>query len=525
MDDPWTCSTMIASFAAQHPDPEVLGEIAAADGDRRFRVERSRTGLMVPAAAIDGGIRGLRSRVDPLKETKRLLGAIDDAELYVVLGATDPELVVALASRPRCAQVLVVDTAGLYRSLYAPGQPGAASTSRRVASCGDTTQVGAVRVCTPQTFPTVWRRHVSAAVTRFGLVPLAARVRLDDPLFRSVREVFLELRSQIAWDRATQKRFGRSWFRNTIVNLAATEGRTRRMRVRGDVVVVAAGPGLNLETLSWVAASASSAPVFACDTAWPLLRSDAVLVGMDAQPYAALHVVGSAPHLLLADLAYSPTVTRMVERIAFVSSSHPLHRALCGMIGADAPPAVSSSNVGEGAVRAALALGAKRVFVVGWDLANDGPRTYARGTYLDGYIDRRRTRLFPGGAPPAAPPAAAGRRGWWRDDRLAFYRTAVDDLLGDERVIPVGGSSAYPAGSVRPEGIVIDEAGARNGGLPLLESLREIIAAPSDTSRTILLPLTISLQPSERFPVADDHAASRAYALAVLNRVLRTCRS
>jgi hypothetical protein len=165
------------------------------------------------------------------------------------------------------------------------------------------------------------------------------------------------------------------------------------------MIVAAAGPSLEEQ----LADLDSRIPVISTDTAAPALLQRGIrpasVVSLDCQQVTYHHLLSGGTALrnvpLMADLSTPPTVVRHAAHPVLATTGYPLalllRRRFSGLPTIDG----GGGNVTQAALSAAVSLGARRIHLLGADLAYPCGAPYARDSYLYPHFRSTETRLHP----------------------------------------------------------------------------------------------------------------------------------
>ena len=353
--------------------------------------DQARDGTPNLGTRVDGQVRMFHSRYAPLREAKRLVQAVT-APVVVVAGAGLGYHVAELLGQGR--RVLVFE-------------PSVTVLRHWLSTCNITESVekGTLVIVT-QTERIVYALthwHIPMIHGDLEGIALRGRVAADEPTFREFWSSLHSAHEQLRADIGTQARFGLAWMRNLIVNLTRCALDSVPIAVpesllRGDVVVVAAGPSLDSH-LDWIRDHRSGLQVVSTDTALPACLAAGIepqlVVAIDASPIGVRHFLHSGQHrpLLAAELSVPTALISRAGAVIPLASGNPLHQTLVhrGVPLLSAP--IDSGNVTVASVLLAQIHGARSVTLAGADFAYPFRRTYARNTYVERFFDELQTRI------------------------------------------------------------------------------------------------------------------------------------
>jgi hypothetical protein len=261
------------------------------------------------------------------------------------------------------------------------------------------------------------------------VIPLRSRVEHDEAAFsRASREVKAAI-TRVSADYSAQAWFGTRWFSNIIRNVLQIDEAPPLPPV-SRAAICAAGPSLE-DQLPRLAERRADYTLISVDTALPALRGagltpDAV-ISIDCQHISYHHfmepLLPGVP--LFLDLSSPPLLASRGGAPVFFAGGHPLARYLSRYWRPFPELDTSGGNVTSAACSLAEYLGAREIMFFGADFSYPRGKTYARGTYLYPWFERRQSRFAPLEAQAAAllyrsgPPEKRGADDNW------YYETAV----------------------------------------------------------------------------------------------------
>lgn len=418
-----------AALAGRNGDLAAALDSASPGGE--LLVEDARSGE--PSARLRmNGAPGpyLHSRVDPRTEADRAAAAVSAAAGYVVVWG--PGLfytVEVLLGRPELAYLLVIEPrpAFLRAALESRDLRFPLSDPRLDIRTGPRAGADSAARTVSETYLPV----IHGAFHLEGARPRAEESR------ETLAAVGAAARGQLA-DAAVQQSFGRRWFSNAVRNLATLPPATVDFPVADTMIVAAAGPSLEEQ----IADLDSRIPVISTDTAAPALLQRGVrpasVVSLDCQQVTYHHMLSGGAALrrvpLMADLSTPPTVLRHAARPVLATTAYPLARLLRRRFSELPTIDGAGGNVTQAAVSAAVSLGARRIHLLGADLAYPDGAPYARDSYLYPHFRGTETRLHPTQSalmelvladPQTTSAEEAGRR-VYRTPRLSRYRENLE---------------------------------------------------------------------------------------------------
>jgi hypothetical protein len=235
-------------------------------------------------------------------------------------------------------------------------------------------------------------------------LPLSAGYRLNQDFYSKIADL---LSSEIRdyWrNRLTLIGLGSLWVRNLLDNLPLLTGNRDLGQLKTDHPVVVAGAGPSLEaSIPFLRENRGKFFLIAVDTALPVLAAHALapqlVMALEAQPANLTDFLPFRdPSIPLAcDLTSSPLALRLFRRnLFFFSSSFAPIRLLerLSRAGLLPDPLPALGSVGAVAVKAALGLSGRDIFVTGLDFSYPQGRMHSRGapTHIEMLVRTDRIR-------------------------------------------------------------------------------------------------------------------------------------
>jgi hypothetical protein len=369
-------------------NPLLSAAVRSASADPGLTFATSSSGHPVPLRR-DGP--ALHSRVDPVREARRLAGALPDAGVAVFLGLGAGYLVrAALATGRLFAAVVVERDASVLRSLLGHADVSDLLADPRISVVTDLQAVtGAVLAS--------W---APALMGDLRTVPLRPWCDVERGFFDRAAAAVEASRELASADWAAQARFGRRWFANALLNLPAVEAASLSIPPIEAAIVTGAGPSLD-RFASELPAGRRGRLLAATDTSLPALLARGIVpdlaISMDCQQYGYHHLMSGIPAdlPLLLDLSSPPLLARSRSRVGFFASGHPLARWFSRHWRSLPEVDTGGGNITHAAVSTVHALGAREVRLAGVDFSCPLGSPYARGTWLHGYHRVREDRCSP----------------------------------------------------------------------------------------------------------------------------------
>ncbi|MDR1838383.1 MAG: DUF115 domain-containing protein [Treponema sp.] len=370
---------------------------------RRYAFLKSRSGETVPAIVLESAdTRPLHSMVDPKREAQRLVSTISEDTGFVVFlglgGGFAPEAALALT----VAQVVVIDfdRDGIDELLsskdYTPLLENERFCLLTDPSCEEIKKI-------------ILEKYKPALCGGIKTIPLRTRTDFDLPLFDAAAQAIQEAIETVSSDYSVQAHFGRRWFSNIIRNIKTT-GIVHENFLKekfssfvSEAVIVAAGPSLDLQISALAECKSRNAFIICSDTAFPVLLNHGIepnaVVSIDCQHISYYHFMGCCRKLhnipLILDIASPPLLSRLSPSPVFFSSGHPLARYISAYWQPFPYLDTSGGNVTYACLSLAENLGARLITLFGADFSYINSRTYARGTYIYPFFEKKQNRVSP----------------------------------------------------------------------------------------------------------------------------------
>ena len=412
---------------------------------RRYAFLKSRSGETVPAIVLDSAdTRPLHSMIDPKREAQRLVSTISEDTGFVVFlglgGGFAPQEALALTA----AQVVVIDfdrdgIAELLSSKdYTPLMENERFCLLTDPSCEEIKKL-------------ILEKYKPALCGGIKTIPLRTRTEFDLPLFDAAAQAIQEAIETVSSDYSVQAHFGRRWFSNIIRNIK-TAGIVHENFLKekfsctiSEAAIVAAGPSLDLQISALAECKSRNAFIICSDTAFPVLINHGIepnaIVSIDCQHISYYHFIGCYHKLhnipLILDIASPSLLSRLSPSPVFFSSGHPLARYISAYWQPFPYLDTSGGNVTYACLSLAENLGAHLITLLGADFSYINSRTYARGTYIYPFFEKKQNRVSPMEAlfstflyrSPFLPPENEGnqKQNYYETSSLRFYRKKLEE--------------------------------------------------------------------------------------------------
>jgi hypothetical protein len=401
---------------------------------------KSRGGEIVPAIINqDGGAQPLHSMIDPIREAQRLVSTTGKTDFVIFLGLGGgfaAEAVLELTN----SNIVVIDfDKNGIAQLFANRDYSKLLNNDRVSVLIDTSEEE-VKYFILENF----NPALCGGIKTF---PLRTRIEHDKLKFEKAAEAIQEAIDIVSGDYTVQAHFGIRWFSNIIRNIknAPVEGENffaaKKENPIHETAIAAAGPSLDTQISALAEFKSQNGFIISADTALGVLlhnniEPDAV-VSIDCQHISYYHFMGlSAGNIpLILDIASPPLLCQFSSIPVFFSGGHPLTRFISAQWKFFPQLDTSGGNVTYACLSLAEILGAKHITLFGADFSCVRSQSYARGTYIYPYFNRKQNRLSPAEAQmsaflyrsPFLPNEDGQKKDYYETSTLRFYRKKLEE--------------------------------------------------------------------------------------------------
>ncbi|MDR2143182.1 MAG: DUF115 domain-containing protein [Treponema sp.] len=437
--------------------PELCARLSAARTDRNvYRFLVSRTGETVAALVLpSGSSRPLHSTVDPRREAERLAGASNGEGFFIFLGLGGGFVPLAVLGKEETKQVLVVDYVcdGVAELLCSKDYSGLFGDPRFHLLVDP--PEGAIQAYITGHY----RPALQGGIRALPLLPRTEGIKAFVPAHNEVKKA-VDICSR---DYSVQAWFGKRWFSNTLRNLSRAELSYFSLPPPRRAVITAAGPSLDGQ-LPRLREERAGVFLIATDTSLPALLNaglepDAAL-SIDCQHISYQHFFRGLPKktFLFLDLASPRSVAACSEKTVFFAGGHPLTQYIRNVWRPLPSVDTSGANVTCAAVSLAENLGASEIILYGADFSYPEGKTYARGTYIYPFFEKKQNRLLSmetqhsaflyRGPPLEKHPAENDESRWYYEtETLRFYKTMLEQRTSAKKHFEKDGTFVFtPAG-------------------------------------------------------------------------------
>ena len=405
----------------------------------------SKNGEIIPVySQSEGNSKPLHSTVDPIREAQRLISTItnnmeNDTGFIVFLGLGGGFLPQEALDHTH-AQVLVIDFCfdGI-ADLFSAKDYSCLFNNERFALLADPSNDDIKNF--------ILEHYKPSLHGGIKTIPLRTRTEFDLSLFNSAADTIQEAIEIVSSDYSVQAHFGKRWFSNiirnlTLVNTAQQNSIMEKIISHADeAAIVAAGPSLNKQLDVLNEYKSRKVFIISSDTALPVLlyrgiEPDAV-VSIDCQHISYYHFIGlklrNIP--LILDIASPPLLSSLTTSACFFSSGHPLALYISQNWKEINRLDTSGGNVTYACLSFAEFIGAKRITLFGADFSYVNSESYARGTYIFPYFEKKQNRFSPSEAlfssflyrSPFIPAENGENKKYHETSSLRFYRNKLEE--------------------------------------------------------------------------------------------------
>ena len=359
---------------------------------------KSRSEETVPSLILPSGeFRPLHSMVDPVREAQKLVSTIPDDTLFVVFlglgGGFAPEVLLDQTQ----AQALVLDfNKDGIAELLSSKDYSKLLNNERFSLLVD---AGSEKI---KNF--IIENYKPSLAGGIKTIPLRSRTEFDTELFDTAINAIQEAIEIVSSDYSVQAHFGMRWFSNIIRNILNAEN-TKSSAAKNipaavkEAAIIAAGPSLDQQLPALKEFKLRQVFIICSDTALPVLLQNGIepdaVVSIDCQHISYHHFLGFPPGRipLILDIASPPLLSRLSPSPVFFLSGHPLAQYICANWQPLASLDTSGGNVTYACLSLAENLGAQKVTLFGADFSWVNSRTYAKGTYIYPYFEKKQNRF------------------------------------------------------------------------------------------------------------------------------------
>jgi hypothetical protein len=509
---------------------------------------KARNGDVVPAIiTASGETKHLHSTVDPRHEASRLVSTIPEDTGFLIFlglgGGYAPEA----ALEKTGAKILVIEYDG--------------ESVKRLLACKDYAPLLNSGRFTLLTDPSnedihnfILENYNPALYGGIKSFPLRTRTEHSQKEFENAAAGIQKAVEAVSADFSVQAHFGTRWFSNIIRNIKNIDTMeldtshnslpARQAAAQQAAAIVAAGPSLDTQLDSLLKFKSGGGYIICSDTAFPVLAHNGIdadiIVSIDCQHISYYHFTDRKPKdsvPLVLDLASPPLLCGITDTPVFFSSGHPLARYAAAAWRPFLQLDTSGGNVTYACLSLAEKSGAKDITLFGADFSYVRGRSYARGTYIYPFFERKQNRLNTMEAlfsrflyrAPFLPPESKDQK-YRETSSLRFYREKLEEkaaglnakiraCAGDGA--PIKFSKLSNTSNVKPVPQAPQE-NAKTSGLDFLRQYKNDIAACKDGPVfNTLLPYMAALKHrNKELKQADLLAETKRRCIEEIDKIL-----
>jgi hypothetical protein len=495
---------LLALSAAQ---ARVNSRLFYRDSSSHYAFLKSRSGEIVPAILLPStDTQPLHSMIDPIREAQRLVSTIPEDTGFIIFlglgGGFAPEAALYSRAAHNCFSRIIVidfDVDGIGELLSSKDYTKLFMDSRFLLY---------IDPCDDEIKKIISEQYKPALHGGIKIIPLRTRTDAALSKFERAAKVIEGAIENAASDYSVQAHFGKRWFSNIIRNLKAAEKTDNFFKINASAIreaaIIAAGPSLDRQIPILCEYKKNGVFIICSDTALPVLLNHGIepdaAVSIDCQHISYHHFMGcdlrNIP--LFLGLASPPLLCGFSLSPFFFCSGHPLELYISQYWRPLPRLDTSGGNVTYACLSLAEKLKIKRITFFGADFSYIGSRTYARGTYIYPFFEKKQNRLSPLEAlfsaflyrSPFLPKSWQGQA-FYETSSLRFYREKIQDKasLMDAQIFAEKGQGvpvdftrrmAHNSGNkIAPsiEGDFFPTGSAKMSAIEFLENYRDDIAA------------------------------------------------
>lgn len=194
---------------------------------------------------------------------------------------------------------------------------------------------------------------------------------------------------------STQKKFGKNWYRNTILNIQKMKNMVNKKSNHKKYLILGAGPDIE-NHLKEIEAKKDLYTIISTDSILPYLNANDIspdyILTLDPQIISYLHYINGNRSDVILDISAHGFPLRQERNVYFCGNLNPLVQWLCPSL---IQVNTALGNVSSGAVDLAIQLGAEEILIYGVNFSFPVGKTHSRGTYLVEYFQTKQSRLTP----------------------------------------------------------------------------------------------------------------------------------
>jgi hypothetical protein len=404
-----------------------------------YTFSKSRSGEIVPSIVMPSGeTRPLHSMIDPQREAQRLVAEIpDDTGFVVFLGLGGGFAAKAVLDQTEAVALVIDFNNDGIKELFSGADYSKLSENERFFLLTDPSDDDIKNF--------IIENYIPSLYGGIKTIPLRTRTETDLPLFDSAVKSIQTAIEIVSMDYSVQAHFGKRWFSNIIRNVAGSENSAGKNfpSVIKEAAIVAAGPSLDGQIPILKECKSRNVFIISSDTALPALLHHGIepdtAVSIDCQHISYYHFISCINNMrnipLICDIASPPLLSSFSPM--FFSSGHPLTQYISLNWKPFPTLDTSGGNVTYACLSLAENLGAQSVTLFGADFSYVKSVTYARGTYIYSYFEKKQNRFSPLSAQASSflyrspfLPKENENQSYRETSSLRFYREKLEEKAG-----------------------------------------------------------------------------------------------
>ena len=406
----------------------------------RYTFLQAKSGETIPAIINNNTeVQALHSTIDPKREAERLIAGINEEIGFIIFLGLGGGFAPLAALEHTKAFIVVIDYDNeSIKELLKGKDYSELLNNERFKLIIDPGNEELKKI--------ILENYLPALHGGIKTIPLRARIEHDREIFEMTADVLQETLNIVSGDYSVQAHFGIKWFSNIIRNVKNTERfNIEKYNSLGEgysqAAIAAAGPSLNSQIELLKDAESNNVFIISTDTACGVLLQNGikpnVVVSIDCQHISYYHFIGNNLRQipLILDIASPPMLQGFSASPLFFSSGHPLAIYISKHWRAFPLLDTSGGNVTYACLSLAEFIGAKHITLFGADFSYIGSQSYARGTYIYPYFNKRQSRFTPAEAQnsaflyraPFIPAEDGNKKNYYETSSLRFYRKKLEE--------------------------------------------------------------------------------------------------
>ena len=455
----------------------------------RFSFNRSKSGELIPFYnQPDGSLKPLHSTIDPVREAKRINSEVTEDTGFIIFLGLGGGFAPKEALDNSKARILVIDFhIEEIADLFFEKDYSALLINDRFTLMIDASEKEIKNFITEN-----YRPVLDGGIKT---IPLRTRTDMDLSLFSKAAAAIEEAVNIVSGDFSVQSHFGKRWFSNIVRNLGYSRSINENKFLKNvksnikEAAIIAAGPSLDRQLDTLYKYKKKNVFLICCDTAFPVLfhhgiEPDAV-VSIDCQHISYYHFISVklSNIFLILDIASPRLLSSFSKAPCYFSSGHPLALLASQNIANIPQLDTSGGNVAYACLSFAQYIGAEHITLFGADFSYTGSQSYARGTYISPFFEKKQNRFAPAQAlfssflyrsPFVNKGYSSGGGVYYETASLNFYRKKFEEKAGalNAKVKIIEGQGAPVTIIKKPETIPV-KSETQNGNMNGLEFLKK----------------------------------------------------